>query len=384
MILDTPLGHWLLVKRNTWFPAYRDDRHFYWRSDEEIHVYHCAPTSGFYHFSGATAQLPLDYHPVHCRYFTDGAIWTQKKYCMASATTDRIFPAGHEVSNTITDPWIATITLGSDRSVHLSRKVAACAWMVHHNEDQQARACVSLSGMSSLSSYRSKLEGIFRGLAYVTQLGINPQVIHQWCDNEAAVDQCNATYWTPGDMIRPDADILLTIAWLRTHKMAAIQVLCRHLYGHQDTQKRNNAPSPSPTSVDSSPSDASLSGLSLTSHMGDRLSPAPITAPSTLSLPARINIECDHLATETSDVILLAGGPPQMPPTLWLPYIGSRALLKIGGTWITSHYKRHILLARTSPAIRVYCCNKYGWSDETFNQVDWTAIRSVWRRLSAT
>lgn len=192
--------------------------------------------------------------------------------------------------------------------------------MVHHTEDQQARACVLLSGMLSLSSYRSELEGIFRGLTYVTQLGINPQVIHQWCDNEAAVDQCNATYRTPGDMIRPDADILLAIRWLRTHKMAAIQVLCQHLYGHQDTRTRSNAPSPSPPSQDDSPpSDASLSGFSLTSHMDDRSLPAPLTTPSTLTLPARINIECDHLATETLDIILSVGGPPEMSPTLSLP-----------------------------------------------------------------
>lgn len=127
MILDTPLGRWLPVKRNTWFPAYRNNHHLYWRSDEEIHVYNRAPTSGFYHFSGTTAQLPLDCHPVHCRYFNDGTIWTQRKYCMAPADTDPVFPAGHEVSNTVTDPRIATIILGSDRSVHLAKKVATCA-----------------------------------------------------------------------------------------------------------------------------------------------------------------------------------------------------------------------------------------------------------------
>lgn len=101
--------------------------------------------------------------------------------------------------------------MGCDGSVYLANEVAACAWMVAEASDKAMTACFLLTNISSISSYCSKLEGIYCSLVHVDQLDITPMELHQWCDNESAVNDSNKPLTTPGAMIKPDADILLAI-----------------------------------------------------------------------------------------------------------------------------------------------------------------------------
>lgn len=120
-------------------------------------------------------------------------------------------PPGHLVVNTLSNPSTETLTIGCDGSVYLANEVAACAWMVAENSEQAATACFLLTNISSISSYRSELEGIYRSLVHIRQLGVTPRELHQWCDNESAVNDSNKPLLTLGTMIKPDADILLAI-----------------------------------------------------------------------------------------------------------------------------------------------------------------------------
>lgn len=102
------------------------------------------------------------------------------------------------------------VTLGSDGSVHLYEGLAACAWVIYKSELQQLKACYVLENTASMSSYRSELEGMYRGLMDV-QSRLTPNTLHQWCDNEAAVKRYNKELYKPGHMISADADIILAI-----------------------------------------------------------------------------------------------------------------------------------------------------------------------------
>ena len=43
----------------------------------------------------------------------------------------------------------------------------------------------------------------------------------------------------------------------------------------------------------------------------------------------QINIDCDQIASETTDIVANRGAPEHMPPTLEPPYPGTRAMLKL-------------------------------------------------------
>lgn len=102
--------------------------------------------------------------------------------------------------------------------------------------------------------------------------------------------------------------------------------------------------------------------------------------PKVLPVEAQVNVLCDRLATETSRAILDGGSSNGLPLVLQPPFPGSRAMLRIGKTWITSKLATHVYRARRTPAARVYCKQKYGWDDEILDSVNWPSIGRVRRR----
>ena len=144
------------------------------------------------------------------------------------------------MENTLCHPTKEIITIGSDGLVHLAKQVAACAWMIHDSDKNFAKACFLLSHISSLSFYYSELKGIFRSLKHVEYLNLTPSEIHQYCDNEAAMDKCMDYLWDPKSMIQPDADILLAIhtirRMLRMLRTRGTKVTCCHIYSPQNTR----------------------------------------------------------------------------------------------------------------------------------------------------
>ncbi len=286
-------------------------------------------------------------------------MWQLQEYRPAEGGTAPA-PPGHLITTALTDVKPAILTLVSDGSVHREQQVATCAWVVHQQDGRQLQACVHLEPMTSLSSYRSELEGIFRGLHSLQFLGLSPALLKQWCDSTSAVDGCNKTFVGPSALMAPDADVLMAIRLLR-RQLSVTQVICRHIRGHQDTRQM-------PSNVSSEDDD---------SEHDSRTRGEP-----TLSLPARLNVLCDRLANETAAAVLSEGVAPDLPPVLSLPYAGSRALLKIGGTWVTSQYRTAIHAAHWDGITQAYCCKKYHWSDEVFHSVDWDTIGSVRRKLT--
>ena len=97
----------------------------------------------------------------------------------------------------------------------------------------------------------------------------------------------------------------------------------------------------------------------------------------------KINIACDQLASETTNVVKSHGVPRDLPQLLNPPYKGSKAMLRIGRMWITSKYKAHLYEARRTPLVRKYMKEKYKWDDETFDSIDWPAIGRCRRKQTA-
>ena len=106
---------------------------------------------------------------------------------------------------------------GNDGSLHLFEQEAAAAWLITRNEDEYVSAVFLLreASITSLSSYRSELEGIFRCLKSIEDLGMTPKEVQHWCDNERAVIGSVNDINSPKSMLGADADILLAIQHIR-------------------------------------------------------------------------------------------------------------------------------------------------------------------------
>jgi hypothetical protein len=100
----------------------------------------------------------------------------------------------------------------SDGSMLPEGKVMAAAWLVANDESQFMIASVELHNVSSLSSYRAELEGTFCLLKHIEYLGMTPNEIKHWCDNESAVKAiATIDLYSPSDMLAPDADVILAL-----------------------------------------------------------------------------------------------------------------------------------------------------------------------------
>ncbi len=367
MDLDTHLGKWFPVPRHSWFEVYKSPKALYWRNDTTLHLLKPTAVSGFYIAASEIDKLPLDCHPIGFRDMGD-SIWTHRKYAMTQRHIPMIPPAGITRQESVAMD-AQSLLIGCDASLHPSLRVATCAWVIESQDAQQTQAFVHLQNLSSFTTYRSELEGIYRSLLHTHDLGLLPQHIKQWCDNKAAIDNAVKDLYTPNHMSRPDADILLATTALR-QKFANCTISQNHVYGHQDSRPhRQIHPPTSP-----SPSHDSFSSMSFSGN-------EPKHAPTGNSA-VRLNILCDELAgTAAQDVI--QGTYPTLE-TRQPPYPGSKALLRIGDLWITSHVSRHVIKAYHSTAILNYCKEKYKWSQATCDLIFWEGVGRARNRGTQT
>ena len=173
--------------------------------------------------------LPLDSHPIVFQQVGE-TIWTQSPFRPGAIATNDVLPPNHLVKNNLCHPTNEVITLGSNGSVHLAQQVATCAWMTHDSDSNFATARFLLSDILSVSSYRSELKGIFHSLKHVEFLNLTLTEIHQFSDNDAAVNHCAHPPWKPGAMIQADADILLAIHAIRcSFQTQGTTITCQHI-----------------------------------------------------------------------------------------------------------------------------------------------------------
>lgn len=215
-------------------------------------------------------------------------VWTHKTLQLEYRGEKRT-QAGTILQDTLAEKTPEVLTVGSDGSVRLQDGLAACAWILHNSDDEQIKACYLLEKMTSLSSYRSELEGMYRGLQQVLLSGITPQAIEQWCDNEAAVNRSTQPIAHPHDMIAPDADIVLALHATR-QRLEGTSINCRHVYGHQDSKRQTHQTA-----------DDSVFGLELLDLWRDDTGIAGLSdnncgsARTGLTLAARVNITATRL-----------------------------------------------------------------------------------------
>ena len=437
MELDKPLGKWINAPRATWWPCYKTEAGIIFRDEEsnELQLFE-GDAMGFHTFQEVVDQVPLKSHPIVCQLIGD-KYWTRKQFRGADVEPAEVVPPGHVTHDTLGQVDGSKLVVGSDGSVHLVQQTAAAAWLIAKGPDQHLQACFLLSDVNSVTSYRSELEGVFRSLKHMEYLNMTPSEVKQWCDNELSVKSSRSAPDRPAQMLHADADLVLAIHSLKDKLQFPID--CRHVYGHQDDKKKKDkkkkASNKSPLDKMRDRLNQNKTGLittqeakqlrqvekSRTQHNYESLldvertetakPPAfdeetgqvfgltsrfalivdeddcneaddPLTKKKKpLKQNALINIACDEIASGTTDAVL-AGGVAPSQKIVQLPYRGSKAMLRIGKTWITSRYKSEIYKAHRSGPMRVYCKEKYKWSDEVFDSIYWESVRSTRKKMT--
>jgi len=170
-----------------------------------------------------------------------------------------------------------------------------------------------MTNISSYTSHRIELEGIFRALHHLDLLNITPKMVEQWCYNKQAVKDSTTTPDGTSMMIKAEADIILAIHHLRNRFLFHTNI--KHIYGHQDTKKpKRHIPqdeTSQPTKEVDTPSNNSRASPPVRTepfltHVRDPQQPLPIKV--------QINIACDGIATETTRIALGTATPPFIRP----------------------------------------------------------------------
>ena len=370
MDLDTHLGRWRPVPRHSWFDVYRSPTAVFWRIDSTIYQLKSALAPGFFIIDNEIDNLPLDSHPISFQHMGDH-IYTHRRYTMDSTPSSAQPQAGIVLRNNISTTN-RPLVIGCDASLHAPLHISTCAWVVETSDSHQLQAYVNLQHLSSLTTYRGELEGIYRSLRHVHDLGLLPPHIRQWCDNKAAIENAAMDIYSLNQMSKPDADILLAITTLR-HKFNSCSITQRHVYGHQDTRRPATHHNP----LNSPASSHSQDSFSNMSFSGEEPKHA-----STNQTATRLNILCDEIAGAAAQEVIQGTYPTTA--TIQPPYPGSKALLRIGDLWITSHVPRHINKAYHTVAILDYCKKKYNWTQATCDSIYWEGIGRARQRGNRT
>jgi len=239
------------------------------------------------------------------------------------------------------------ITSGSDGSVYYEEQVAAAAWLISTDKDHHMGACFLLSSVNKVQAYRSELEGVFRTLSHLEELNITPSEVVHWCDNEQSVRNTRERPYHASAMIASDADLVLAIHHLKS--VLPYPVDCRHVYGHQDDDKRKAEReektrkqkekqakkamlSPEPVQDLSAAEESVIELFSLRNpeeEPPEEERKGVSGAPRVYPPEVQINMACDIMASDTSKAHL-ESGLNASKPLLTLPYAGSKAMLRLG------------------------------------------------------
>jgi len=94
-------------------------------------------------------------------------------------------------------------------------------------------------------------------------------------------------------------------------------------------------------------------------------------------LPLRAQLNCDADSIANAFIEGYPDHPYSHVPLL--PTSGVQLNLPVGT--VTHKLKREIRLARTEPSLRKHLINKFGWTEEAFEDIDWESFRRAMKNL---
>ncbi len=202
--LDKQLGSCYLVPRNAWYQCYKLRCNLYLRQIEGTTTTELLPskTKGYYHSTGTVQKIPLDSQLIAYQQ-VEKNVWTQRPINLSLSTSSKNPPPGHLIGNTLTNPTTERLIVGSNGFLHLQDQVAAAAWIISAGPKWFMSATFIMENVSSYTSHRIELEGIFRVLHHLDFLNMTPTMADQWCNNKKVVKDTTRPIKDPSGMLKP-------------------------------------------------------------------------------------------------------------------------------------------------------------------------------------
>ena len=183
-----------------------------------------------------------------------------------------------------------------------------------------------------MTSYRAEMAGLHNVIQYISTNALSDIDIELWCDSESAVKVLNSTdEYMLTSLDAAESDLVKAARALLTQLP---KVTIRHVKGHQDDQY----------------------------------------AYADLPFEVQLNIDCDE-AAKTCVRNMIA------PTTRPDPINGAGAMLYLGNNMVTTEMEEQIQYHAHEEALRTYVLNKFEWTDNEYDSINWRAIGIAKERL---
>ena len=229
-----PLGKWFPVKRHIQHKCYRSRDHIYLRDEFGIHKCPERGTTGFFIIpEEIVTDIPLNSHPIEPNYASQTTLWTRKRRQLIRRRQppSTISVIRDDMPLNQSTP----IDLVSDAAVHVERQKGAVCWHAVNEFDQRLCGTKPVPVSDKSYSYRHELVGIYDGLNFTHS---NRPLINEYkchCDNEAGIQKLILPFKAPGELMRPDADVIMAIKQFVIDK--SLKVTYHHVKGHANAKK---------------------------------------------------------------------------------------------------------------------------------------------------
>ncbi len=238
------------------------------------------------------------------------------------------------------------LIISSDASVDAA-KHSCCAWTIHGTTALWQGEGIIPGNCDDTYSGRSEAFGILTALLfllhYMHQYPLTQPTkqasLTVYCDNGGtitkATEQANLTEIFPNQTITDDYDVYNEIGQA-VRSLTHFKVTFVHVKGHQDRR----------------------------------------AVKQPLSLPARLNIECDERAAR----FISAARRTRQQDNPALPH--SYPHLRIHGNIIVREFSQALRHAATTPDYRDYLKEKFHWNDTECDDINWTSLKYALHKLT--
>ena len=333
------LGSWYPVDRHIEYSCYRTENCILYRDEMGLHECLGQGTSGFFLISSEefSGDIPRQSYPIVPVKASHDSLWTKRPYRPAPTATER--NTIEIIRDDMPRTEISHVDIVSDAAVHVDRMKGAICWHAVDNNGNRLSASKPIEVPPKSYSYRHELLGIYDGLKFTLESRPNIKSATCHCDNKSGIDKIILPIHSPGDLMRPDMDIVMAIkAYVSENKL---DVGFEHVKGHADKDK-------------------------------------PREACTELE---QVNIDCD----EGAEARVQSGDCPSK----FKPLPGSKCMVRYGSKWITSRIDKAIQYHTTSEQMEKYLAKRLGVPMGVIRDIDRDALgiaRSShrWHRIVRT
>jgi ribonuclease HI len=341
--LDDHLGPWIEADRHIQHEFYRTETWTYVRRENEqgeITLTRYSESTNLhetFHHESEVERIPTHAHPV------DGVVQNTTfhpyhQYSFSANQLQQDNPPNEDDGTTSHLPeevlHAEHITGVSDGSMDPVSGKAAYAWVLTQPNRNAwiKRSKSARSNPKYMTSFRAELLGVHDMIKYLAEKRLATATITLWCDNKGVIDvldlekppSLTAVSKAEGDLVKATRVLL--------EPMPNIE-LC-HVHGHQDDDINYED----------------------------------------LPLESQLNIDCDE---EAKACRLNENDGEGRPP----PIEGTGATLYLNDEMVTTEMNEQIQYAAHAGPMKTYLGQKFEWTDQQVETINWPAMRLAKRRL---